>query len=220
MSARLFPWPNWNKQTPKSKRWAANRPKASSRKWPPQAPNSAASFQETTKVLTEAALAGKIDRLVGLKENVILGHLIPAGTGFHTYQDGEVRIPASALEGLTQEKEDVLARHFPLLEEAALPQDAAPAAPIRISSSESGGAAPGTITHTKPHSVPHPAVSPLDALFMGDIDEDEEEEEEEDRDEEQEEDQDEGLGDEEGLDDDALDDDDEDDDSSDDDEEE
>ena len=43
---------------------------------------SAASFQETTKVLTEAALAGKVDRLVGLKENVILGHLIPAGTGF------------------------------------------------------------------------------------------------------------------------------------------
>ena len=43
---------------------------------------SAASFQETTKVLTEAALAGKVDYLVGLKENVILGHLVPAGTGF------------------------------------------------------------------------------------------------------------------------------------------
>jgi DNA-directed RNA polymerase subunit beta' len=42
---------------------------------------SAASFQETTKVLTEAALAGKVDYLVGLKENVILGHLVPAGTG-------------------------------------------------------------------------------------------------------------------------------------------
>ncbi len=53
---------------------------------------SAASFQETTKVLTEAALAGKVDNLVGLKENVILGHLIPAGTGFRTYQEGEVRI--------------------------------------------------------------------------------------------------------------------------------
>ena len=48
---------------------------------------SAASFQETTKVLTEAALAGKVDYLVGLKENVILGHLIPAGTGFNTHQD-------------------------------------------------------------------------------------------------------------------------------------
>src|SRR5438046_4885431 len=43
---------------------------------------SAASFQETTKVLTEAALAGAVDMLVGLKENVILGHLIPAGTAF------------------------------------------------------------------------------------------------------------------------------------------
>ncbi|MCK6455531.1 MAG: DNA-directed RNA polymerase subunit beta' [Phycisphaerae bacterium] len=48
---------------------------------------SAASFQETTKVLTEAALAGAVDKLTGLKENVILGHLIPAGTGFRPYQE-------------------------------------------------------------------------------------------------------------------------------------
>jgi DNA-directed RNA polymerase subunit beta' len=48
---------------------------------------SAASFQETTKVLTEAARGGKNDPLVGLKENVILGHLIPAGTGFQDYHD-------------------------------------------------------------------------------------------------------------------------------------
>lgn len=47
---------------------------------------SGASFQETTKVLTEAALAGKHDDLVGLKENVLLGHLIPVGTGFKEYQ--------------------------------------------------------------------------------------------------------------------------------------
>jgi DNA-directed RNA polymerase subunit beta' len=46
---------------------------------------SAASFQETTKVLTEAALAGKVDTLQGLKENVIVGHMIPAGTGFPGY---------------------------------------------------------------------------------------------------------------------------------------
>ncbi len=85
---------------------------------------SAASFQETTKVLTEAALAGKVDRLVGLKENVILGHLIPAGTGFRTYQDSEVRIRPAALEGLGPEKEDVLARHFPLLEGAGKVQPA------------------------------------------------------------------------------------------------
>jgi DNA-directed RNA polymerase subunit beta' len=62
---------------------------------------SAASFQETTKVLTEAALAGKIDYLVGLKENVILGHLVPAGTGFHMHQEAEVRINQEALDGLT-----------------------------------------------------------------------------------------------------------------------
>ena len=53
---------------------------------------SAASFQETTKVLTEAALASKVDYLVGLKENVILGHLIPAGTGFNVHHSAEVRI--------------------------------------------------------------------------------------------------------------------------------
>ncbi len=59
---------------------------------------SAASFQETTKVLTEAALAGKIDKLVGLKENVILGHLIPAGTGFRTFQDSEIKMAHSESE--------------------------------------------------------------------------------------------------------------------------
>ncbi|MEO6807682.1 MAG: DNA-directed RNA polymerase subunit beta', partial [Isosphaeraceae bacterium] len=63
---------------------------------------SAASFQETTKVLTEAALAGKSDYLVGLKENVILGHLVPAGTGFKMHQDAEVRIRPEALEALAE----------------------------------------------------------------------------------------------------------------------
>ena len=48
---------------------------------------SAASFQETTKVLTEAAIKGKVDSLIGLKENVIIGKLIPAGTGLKRYQD-------------------------------------------------------------------------------------------------------------------------------------
>jgi len=47
---------------------------------------SAASFQETTKVLNEAAIAGKVDHLLGLKENVIVGHLIPAGTGLREYE--------------------------------------------------------------------------------------------------------------------------------------
>jgi DNA-directed RNA polymerase subunit beta' len=51
---------------------------------------SAASFQDTTRVLTEAATLGRIDHLRGFKENVIMGHLIPAGTGFPTHR--EVRI--------------------------------------------------------------------------------------------------------------------------------
>jgi DNA-directed RNA polymerase subunit beta' len=80
---------------------------------------SAASFQETTKVLTEAALSGKTDNLVGLKENVILGHLIPAGTGFNTFQSAEVRVRPEALDALRLDRESLLTRQFPLLETAA-----------------------------------------------------------------------------------------------------
>src|SRR5215203_3185416 len=57
---------------------------------------SAASFQETTKVLTDAALEGKIDRLNGLKENVIIGKLIPAATGLKRYRRIEIE-PAEPL---------------------------------------------------------------------------------------------------------------------------
>jgi DNA-directed RNA polymerase subunit beta' len=78
---------------------------------------SAASFQETTKVLTEAALAGRVDYLVGLKENVILGHLVPAGTGFYQHQNAEVRIRPEALEELKAEKERILAARMSLLNE-------------------------------------------------------------------------------------------------------
>lgn len=98
---------------------------------------SAASFQETTKVLTEAALAGKVDNLVGLKENVILGHLVPAGTGFRTYQQSEVRLRPSALSQLATQKVAAPRPAFPLLE------------------GEDGGGA-----ETKPKTP-----SPLEALF-------------------------------------------------------
>ena len=54
---------------------------------------SAASFQETTRVLTEAAISGKVDYLQGLKENVIMGRLIPAGTGMEYYRNIEVKDP-------------------------------------------------------------------------------------------------------------------------------
>ena len=58
---------------------------------------SAASFQETTKVLTEAAIKGKEDHLTGLKENVIIGKLIPAGTGLNTYHAvAEALVPEAA----------------------------------------------------------------------------------------------------------------------------
>ena len=65
---------------------------------------SAASFQETTKVLTEAAIKGKVDHLVGLKENVIIGKLIPAGSGLQTYRDFEPGI--SPESSVTQEMID------------------------------------------------------------------------------------------------------------------
>ncbi|MEC8256689.1 MAG: hypothetical protein VXZ87_01315, partial [Bacteroidota bacterium] len=63
---------------------------------------SAASFQETTKVLNEAAVSGKIDSLEGLKENVIVGHKIPAGTGNRAYND--------IIVGYTDEYEELLAK--------------------------------------------------------------------------------------------------------------
>jgi DNA-directed RNA polymerase subunit beta' len=87
---------------------------------------SAASFQETTKVLTEAALAGKVDRLVGLKENVILGHLVPAGTGFRMHQEAEVRIRPEALEELRAEKDRILAQRMTMLSEGQEPSGATP----------------------------------------------------------------------------------------------
>ncbi len=70
---------------------------------------SGASFQETTKVLTEAALRGAIDHLVGLKENVLLGHLIPAGTGFRPYQDIRVKLLAEPPASEMQDEQAMLA---------------------------------------------------------------------------------------------------------------
>ena len=66
---------------------------------------SAASFQETTKVLTEAAICGKTDRLRGLKENVIMGRLIPAGTGLERYRGLGIQVDApleTSEEGLDE----------------------------------------------------------------------------------------------------------------------
>jgi DNA-directed RNA polymerase subunit beta' len=57
---------------------------------------SAASFQETTRVLTEAAIEGRSDGLLGLKENIIIGKLIPAGTGMMKYRDIDVTVHGAA----------------------------------------------------------------------------------------------------------------------------
>ena len=68
---------------------------------------SAASFQETTKVLTEAAIKGKVDPLIGMKENVIIGKLLPAGTGMKRYRntklDSEFEIETSEPSVVTEE---------------------------------------------------------------------------------------------------------------------
>ena len=66
---------------------------------------SAASFQETTKVLTEAAIKGKVDSLIGLKENVIIGKLIPAGTGMRRYRDTRLSTDENLLSRLRMEDE-------------------------------------------------------------------------------------------------------------------
>ena len=75
---------------------------------------SAASFQETTKVLTEAAIKGKVDHLIGLKENVIIGKLIPAGAGLTEYRD--------IAEAVVPEAEEPVPE-FPETESEASPAD-------------------------------------------------------------------------------------------------
>ena len=72
---------------------------------------SAASFQETTKVLTEAAIKGKVDPLIGMKENVIIGKLIPAGTGMKRYRNIEIESATPVAEAPVDEEtaEDVIA---------------------------------------------------------------------------------------------------------------
>ncbi|MGN0485410.1 MAG: DNA-directed RNA polymerase subunit beta' [Lachnospiraceae bacterium] len=67
---------------------------------------SAASFQETTKVLTEAAIKGKIDPLIGLKENVIIGKLIPAGTGMRIYRDIKLNTDVYANDDIVLDEDD------------------------------------------------------------------------------------------------------------------
>ena len=64
---------------------------------------SAASFQDTTRVLTEAATLGRVDRLQGFKENVIMGHLIPAGTGFPEHKESRFEFTVEEPEPIVEE---------------------------------------------------------------------------------------------------------------------
>ena len=80
---------------------------------------SAASFQETTKVLTDAAIKGKVDHLIGLKENVIIGKLIPAGTGSKFERETTHLIEERAAE-LREEREE---RSVDLEEDVKLPEE-------------------------------------------------------------------------------------------------
>ncbi len=129
---------------------------------------SAASFQETTKVLTEAALAGKVDNLVGLKENVILGHLVPAGTGFRMYQKAEVRIRAQALDVLSAAIEPAAETSFPLLDDLMGQGPMASSSMDRDKPSDSHAANrdESTLDADESHSEKAPA-SGLDSLFGG-----------------------------------------------------
>ena len=80
---------------------------------------SAASFQETTKVLTEAAIKGKVDHLVGLKENVIIGKLIPAGTGLNAYRHFAEELVPVTEEELQEEQSEEQATGVEALQEDA-----------------------------------------------------------------------------------------------------
>ena len=96
---------------------------------------SAASFQETTRVLTEAAIEGKSDELMGLKENIIIGKLIPAGTGMARYQEIQAWAPdyEAPAEEITEDGADYLASRIP-------------AGDFRVPSSDAVGTALGTAT--------------------------------------------------------------------------
>ena len=104
---------------------------------------SAASFQETTRVLIEAATKGLVDPLRGLKENVIIGKLIPAGTGFDEYLKGQ-----SGLEGEVEHPEDAETLEN-AKEDMAAADEASPAESIEGEVSEDSAALPATESATE-----------------------------------------------------------------------
>jgi DNA-directed RNA polymerase subunit beta' len=99
---------------------------------------SGASFQESTKVLTEAALRGAVDTLIGLKENVLIGHLIPAGTGFRPYQEARVKflVPIEETPDDTQSMMEAAAAAAE--QRGALPNEVLGQAPIEVNTPGAG----------------------------------------------------------------------------------
>jgi DNA-directed RNA polymerase subunit beta' len=85
---------------------------------------SAASFQETTRVLTDAAIRGAKDDLLGLKENIIIGHLIPAGTGVYRYSELEIEPPEGFEPPPPPAVEEEAAAASPFLPSEAEPAEA------------------------------------------------------------------------------------------------
>ena len=154
---------------------------------------SAASFQETTRVLTEAAIQGSIDRLHGLKENVIIGKLIPAGSGVNRKTKKKARVPLSELLDIDPDNDEQLA-HLATLEEEEDDMPLPPAPPtldsiqlhaamearrvVDAQALAAAGAATGTALLERPGSSssnllprsPSPASGPvslISAIFGG-----------------------------------------------------
>ncbi|MGJ8676568.1 MAG: DNA-directed RNA polymerase subunit beta' [Akkermansiaceae bacterium] len=97
---------------------------------------SAASFQDTTRVLTDASTIGRIDYLRGFKENVIMGHLIPAGTGFHTHRDTEIEFTVEEPEPIVVESEEIIEESPELTAELSTQEAPETEAPLQATSSE------------------------------------------------------------------------------------
>ena len=123
---------------------------------------SAASFQETTKVLTEAAIAGKRDYLVGLKENVILGHMVPTGTGFRDHYRtrvkknidfGEITKGEFSQVAMDAEMEALISGGVDALKSDPVPQ----AVGAETAAPADAGAAEGEVAVAEPEATPPPA---------------------------------------------------------------
>ena len=85
---------------------------------------SAASFQETTKVLTDAAIKGKVDPLIGLKENVLIGKLIPAGTGMRRYRSTKLTTDAAPVMEAALEEEVIADEIEEIIDEELFDEEA------------------------------------------------------------------------------------------------